>query len=79
MYVQAFVEIGLAGFIAFSSFLYRPIRNSYRMRLPMEYVLGFVAIVLMGMTLSTFYEKYVWLYFGLMCNPYLMYSDLKKR
>lgn len=79
MYIQSFVEIGLVGFIAFASFLYSPIRNSFRMRLPMEYILGFVSILVMGMTLSTFYEKYVWLYFGLMCNPYLMCSDYKKR
>jgi O-antigen ligase len=79
MYIQSFVEIGLVGFIAFASFLYSPIRNSFRMRLPMEYILGFVSILVMGMTLSTFYEKYVWLYFGLMCNPYLMCSDYRKR
>lgn len=79
MYIQSFVEIGLVGFIAFASFLYSPIRNSFRMRLPMEYVLGIVSILVMGMTLSTFFEKYVWLYFGLMCNPYLMYSDYRKR
>lgn len=79
MYIQSFVEIGLVGFIAFASFLYSPIRNSFRMRLPMEYLLGFVSILVMGMTLSTFYEKYVWLYFGLMCNPYLMCSDYRKR
>ena len=71
IYVQSLVEVGLLGFIPFIVFITYLIKNSIRGFLQIEYILGLLCILVMGATLASFYEKYVWLYFGIICNPLL--------
>lgn len=79
IYIQSFVETGVFGFSSFLVFIYLSIRNAYRKVLPVEYSLGLICILVMGFTLAAFYEKYVWLYFGIICNPYVIQQIAEKR
>lgn len=79
IYVQSLVEVGLLGFIPFMVFVTYLIKNSIRGFLQIEYVLGLLCILVMGATLASFYEKYVWLYFGIICNPLIMHKLTPKQ
>lgn len=79
IFIQIFVEAGVFGFIAFMVFIANPIKYSYRRTIPIELILGFICILTMGMTLAAFFEKYVWLYFGIICNPYAFQYMIKSR
>lgn len=72
IYIQSFVETGLMGFAAFILFISYSVKNAYHKYLPTEFILGFIAILLMGITLAAFFEKYVWFYLGIICNPYIL-------
>lgn len=79
IFIQIFVEAGVFGLIAFIALIATPIKNSFRRNIPIEYILGFISILVMGMTLAAFFEKYVWLYFGIICNPYVSQYMIKRR
>lgn len=79
IYVQSLVEIGLFGFIPFLTFITCLIKNSIRDFLQIQYVLGLLCILVMGATLASFYEKYVWFYFGIICNPLIMRPKPKEQ
>lgn len=79
IYVQSLVEVGLLGFIPFIVFITYLIKNSIRGFLHIEFILGLLCILVMGATLASFYEKYVWLYFGIICNPIIAHYIPQKR
>lgn len=79
IYIQSFVETGIFGFVSFLIFIVYQIRKAFRRLLPVEYSLGLICILVMGFTLAAFYEKYVWLYFGIICNPYVIQQIAEKR
>lgn len=79
IFIQIFVEAGVFGLIAFMVFIATPIKNSFRRIIPIEYILGFISILVMGMTLAAFFEKYVWLYFGIICNSNVSQYMIKRR
>lgn len=79
IYVQSLVEVGLLGFIPFIVFITYLIKNSIRGFLQIEFILGLLCILVMGATLASFYEKYVWLYLGIICNPLITRHITQKR
>ncbi len=78
LFIQAMVEVGVLGFAILIIFLYYPIRKCFSSHLQIEYALGVFTIIIMGITLSLLFEKYLWLYFGLICNPYISQISYQK-
>lgn len=69
MYVECFTELGLLGLISFLWFLFKPIKYFFKYKiLPFEIIMSFIAILIMGMTLSQFAEKYIWFVYAMMYN-----------
>lgn len=69
MYVQALVELGIGGFLAYIWFILSPLYKQVKYRIyPLEFILGFIPFILMGFTLSLLLDKYVWIFYAFLYN-----------
>lgn len=69
MYIQAFVELGFIGALMYIWFFFSPIYKQWKYRrYPIEIMMAFIPLVVMGGTLSLLLEKYVWVYLALLYN-----------
>lgn len=76
MYVQALVETGACGFLAYLWCLTRVLYRQYRYQIySFEIFVCFLPILIMGGTLSLLYEKYVWIIIALLYNK----NEIKNR
>jgi Lipid A core - O-antigen ligase and related enzymes len=69
MYIQALVETGFIGFVAYLGFIISILFKQLKYKTyPLEIVLGFISILLMGGTLSLLFDKYVWIFYAFLYN-----------
>lgn len=76
MYVQALVELGIFGFIPFCWFVFKPLHWQIKNKsYPLEIILGYIPLLLMGFTLSLLMEKYMWVFYAFLYNPNLLFYN----
>lgn len=69
MYVQSLAETGIFGFLCYLWCLFAVLYRQYKTRyLPAEIILAYIPLLVMGGTLSLFYEKYAWVMIALAYN-----------
>lgn len=78
MYIQALVEFGIIGFVPFIWFVFKPLHGQIKNRIyPLEILLGYIPLLLMGFTLSLLVEKYMWVFLAFLYNPNLLLQNEK--
>lgn len=78
MYVQALVELGGFGLLAYMILLFKPVYMYFKKRIDLRCLYPLIALIFMGATLSLLYEKSVWIILALCYNQNLMYNLREK-
>jgi len=71
MFIKALVETGILGFMPYLFFIIQKLYLTFKVSKFYILKLMIIGPIFMGFTLSLTFEKYIWLIFGLLCNPFL--------
>jgi len=79
IFIQTIVENGILCLVAFALFLYKPFKLYNKRKMPPEYLMGFIVLIFMCLSLAVLYKRYVWVYVALLYNNNITVFRNEKR